>query len=146
MKLLIKKLFHQIYLSGNIKDNEAEDYTKGINDIEKKINKSKKGKKINKLKNYIEKIKKSVYEKDKGRVRTDKAKSFEDQKGKGYVDLPILLSKLNINTEEPSALARSSKELVSNIKQLVKDLYNNKQITKQVYNILNKVISYKNDS
>ena len=37
-------------------------------------------------------------------------KSFEDQKGKGYVDLPIILSKLNINTAEPSALARSSKE------------------------------------
>ena len=33
------------------------------------------------------------------------------KKGKGYVDLPILLSKLNIN---------SSKELISNAKQLVK--------------------------
>ena len=121
-------------LSGNIEDNKAEDYIKGIDDIEKKLNKSKKGKKINKLKNYIEKIKKSAYEKGKGRVRTDKEKSFEDQKGKGYVDLPILLSKLNIN---------SSKELVSNVKQLVKNLYDNKQITKQVYNILNKAITYK---
>ena len=82
----------------------------------------------------MKKIKKSVYEKEKGRVRTDKAKSFEDQKGKEYVDLPILLSKLNIN---------SSKELVSNVKQLVKNLYDNKQITKQVYNILNKAITYK---
>ena len=53
VKLLIKKLFHQIYLKvfkkiiiiGNIKDNEAEDYIKGINDIEKKLNKSKKGEK-----------------------------------------------------------------------------------------------------
>ena len=54
--------------------------------ILKKKKKSKKGKKINKLKNYIKKIKKSVYEKDKGRVRTDKAKSFEDQKGKGYIN------------------------------------------------------------
>ena len=78
--------------------------------ILKKKKKSKKGKKINKLKNYIKKIKKSVYEKDKGRVRTDKAKSFEDQKGKGYVDLSILLSKLNIN---------SSKELISDIKQII---------------------------
>ena len=91
----------------------------------------------NKLKNYIKKIKNSVYKKDKGRVRTDEAKSFEDQKGKGYVDLPILLSKLNIN---------SSKKLISDIKQLVKSLYDNKQITKQVYNILNKEITYKNDS
>ena len=53
------------------------------------------------------------------------------------VDLPILLSKLNIN---------SSKELISNVKQLVKNLYDNKQITKKVYNILNKAITYKNDS
>ena len=62
---------------------------------------------------------------------------FHEKKGKGYVDLLILLSKLNIN---------SSKELISNVKQLVKNLYDNKQITKQVYNILNKAINYKNDS
>ena len=37
----------------------------------------------------------------------------------------------------------SSKELINNIKQLVKNLYDNKQITKQVYNILNKAITYK---
>ena len=46
---------------------------------------------------------------------------FHEKKGKGYMDLPILLSKLNIN---------SSKELVSNIEQLIYNLYNNKQITK----------------
>ena len=57
-----------------------------------------------------------------------------DHKGKGYVDLPILLSKLNIN---------NSKELINNIKQLINDLYNNKQITKQVYNNLIKAITYK---
>ena len=69
-----------------------------------------------------------------------KARSFEDQKGKGYVDLPILLSKFctNNNTVEPS-----SKELVSNVKQLINDLYDNKQITKQVYNNLIKAITYK---
>ena len=78
--------------------------------LKKKINKLKKDKKINELKKYIKKIKNSVYEKDNGRVRTDEAKSFEDQKGKGYVDLPIILSKLNIN---------SSKELISDIKQLI---------------------------
>ena len=70
----------------------------------------------------------------KDKIKTEEAKSFKDQKGNGYVDLPILLSKLNIN---------SSKELVSNVKQLVKNLYDNKQITKQVYNILNKAITYK---
>ena len=52
---------------------------------------------------------------------------FHEKKGKGYVDLPNLLSKLNIN---------SSKELISNIEQLINTLYNNKQINKQVYNIL----------
>ena len=40
----------------------------------------------------------------------------------------------------------NSKELINDIKQLVKNLYDNKQITKQVYNILNKAITYKKDS
>ena len=35
-----------------------------------------------------------------------------------------------------------SKKLINDIK-LVKNLYDKKQITKQVYNILNKAISYK---
>ena len=76
------------------------------------------------------------------KIKTSEAKSFEDQKGKGYLDLPILLSKLNINTKEPTA-EPSSKELVSNVKQLINDLYDNKQITKQVYNNLIKAITYK---
>ena len=54
-------------------------------------------------------------------IKVDKERSSKNQKGKGYVDLPILLSQLNIN---------SSKELISNLKQLVKNLYDNKQITK----------------
>ena len=37
----------------------------------------------------------------------------------------------------------SSKKLVSNIEQLINNLYDNKQITKQVYNMLNKSITYK---
>ena len=40
----------------------------------------------------------------------------------------------------------NSKELINDIKHIVKNLYDNKQITKQVYNILNKAITYKNDS
>ena len=70
----------------------------------------------------------NVYDNSKktSKIKTSEAKSFEDQKGKGYVDLPILLSKLNINTAEPSALARSSKELINNIEQLINDLYDNK--------------------
>ena len=64
--------------------------------------------------------------------KTNQARSFEDQKGKGYVNLPILLSKMYTNN--------SSKELKNNIKQLIKYLYDKKQITKQVYNNLNKAI------
>ena len=52
--------------------------------------------------------------------------------------LPILLSKIYTNN--------SSKELINNIKQLINDLYDTKQITKQVYHILNRGITYKNDS
>ena len=52
--------------------------------------------------------------------------------------LPILLSKIYANN--------SSKKLIRDIEQLINNLYNNKQITKQVYNILNKSILYKDDS
>ena len=143
VKLLIKKvissnIFKNVLeniLSGNIKDNEAEDYIRGFDNIEKKLNKSKKGKKINKLKDYAKKLRNSLYGKYKEKIKSDQAKSFEDQKGKGYVNLPIALSKLYTNN--------SSKELINNIKQLINDLYDTKQITKQVYNNLIKTITYK---
>ena len=91
-----------------------------------------------KLKNYIKKINYLGYRKDKERIKTDQAKSFKNQKGKGHVNLPIALSKIYTNN--------SSKELINNIKQLINDLYDAKQITKQVYNNLIKAITYKNDS
>ena len=56
-----------------------------------------------------------------------------NQKGKGYINLTILLSKLNIN---------NSKELISDIKNLLNNLQDTKQITKQVYNNLIKAITY----
>ena len=37
----------------------------------------------------------------------------------------------------------SSKEPINDTKQLINNLYDNKQITKQVYNVLNKTITYK---
>ena len=128
------KDFLENILNGKINDNKIENYIRKINDIEKDLNKSRKSKKINKLKNYIKKIKDSVYGKDKDRIRTYQARSFKDQKRKGYVDLSILLSKMYNNN--------SSKELINNIKQLINNLYDNKQKTKQVYNILNKAINY----
>ena len=59
--------------------------------------------------------------------------------------LTFLAQLLTNNTAEPSALARSSKKLINNIKQLINDLYDTKQITKQAYNILNKAL-INNDS
>ena len=76
-------------------------------------------------------------ENTRSRIRIDQAKSFKDQKGNGYVDLPILLSKIYTNN--------SSKELITNTEQLIKNLHKNKLITKQVYNNLIKAITYKND-
>ena len=65
-----------------------------------------------------------------GKIKTSKAKSFKDQKGNGHVNLPIALSKIYTNN--------SSKESINNIKQLINDSYD----TKQVYNNLIKAITY----
>ena len=54
-------------------------------------------------------------------------------KGKGYVNLPILLSRLNVT---------NSKELISNIKNLLNNLQDTKQVTKQAYNNLIKAITH----
>ena len=59
----------------------------------------------------------------------------------------LLYLKYTNNMAEPSslersALARNSKELINNIKQLINDLFDTKQITKQVYNNLIKAITY----
>ena len=64
---------------------------------------------------------------------------YKKKSGKGLniSSLPILLSKIYTNN--------SSKEIINDIKQLVKNLYKNKQITKQVYNTLNKAL-IKNNS
>ena len=72
-------------------------------------------------------------------------KKFRDQKGSGtftyqnkFVKLLTLLTQL---------LAKNnSKKFKDDINQILKEKYNSKQITKQVYNILNKSILYKNDS
>ena len=74
----------------------------------------------------------SMGKKKSSKIKTSKAKSFKDQKGKGHVNLPIALSKIYTNN--------SSKELINNIKQLINDLYDTKKITKQVYNMLNNAI------
>ena len=60
-----------------------------------------------------------------------------DYQGKGYANLPILLSELNI---------KNSRKLKTNIKNLLNHLYHTKQISKKVYDSLIKTITYKNDS
>ena len=62
---------------------------------------------------------------------------YKQSSGKGLniSSLPIFLSKIYTNN--------SSKELINDIKQLVKNLYKNKQITKQVYNTLSSLELYK---
>ena len=70
---------------------------------------------------------------------------FRDQKGSKtftyqnkFVKLLILLTQL--------LTKNNSKKLKDDINQILKELYNSKQINKQVCNILNKSILYKNDS
>ena len=72
-------------------------------------------------------------------------KEFRDQKGSGtftsqnkFVKLLTLLTQL--------LTKNNSKKFKNDINQILKELYHSKQITKQVYNILNKSILYKNDS
>ena len=67
---------------------------------------------------------------------------FRDQKGSGtftyqnkFVKLLTLLTQL--------LTKNNSKKLNDDTNQILKELYNSKQITKQVYNMLNKSITYK---
>ena len=67
---------------------------------------------------------------------------FRDQKGSGtftyqnkFVKLLTLLTQL--------LTKNNSKKLKDDINQILKELYNSKQITKQVYTMLNKSITYK---
>ena len=126
-ELTILKDMHEKEIE-NLKDiheKEIENFKDTINN---------KDTSINELKNQLILKEKSDQE-PKSRKRADqepKSRKRANHQGKGYVNLPILLSKLNIN---------SSKELISNIKQLINDLYDNEQITKQVYNNLIKAIT-----
>ena len=71
----------------------------------------------------------NIYGFDKNGLNKDGLKKYGYKKssGKGLniSSLPVLLSKIYTNN--------SSKELINGIKKLVKNVYKNKQITKQVY-------------
>ena len=76
------KKFLESILNGKIDNNKIFKKIKIINEIENDLNDSKENENINKLKNYIKKIRNSIYGKDKEKIKTDQAKSFEDQKRK----------------------------------------------------------------
>ena len=61
---------------------------------------------------------KCANKKNQVKLKLAKQNLLKIKNEKENVDLPILLSKLNINN--------SSKELINNIKQLINDLYDNK--------------------
>ena len=133
-----QKDINELSILKYIHEKEIENLNEKINDRETLINELKDTHEQEKknLKNQLILKEKSDQE-PKSRKRADqepKSRKKDDHQGKGYVNLPILLSKLNIN---------SSKELISNIKQLINDLYDNEKITKQVYNNLIKAITYK---
>ena len=73
-----------------------------------------------------------IYGFDEKRLNKDGLNKYGYKKssGKGLniSSLPILLSKIHTNN--------SSRELINDIKKLVKNLYKNKQITKHLYNKL----------
>ena len=124
-----KEINHKDTLINELKDTHEQEIKNLTNQLILK-EKSDKEPKSRKRANKESKSRKKDEQEPKSRKKAD-------HQGKGYVNLLILLSKLNIN---------SSKELIDNIKQLINDLYDNEKITKQVYNNLNKATTYKNDS
>ena len=78
----------------------------------------------------------NIYGFDKNGLNKDGLNKYGYKKssGKGLniSPLPVLLPKIYTNN--------SSKELINEIKKTNKNFYKNKQITKQVYNILNKTL------
>ena len=80
-----------------------------------------------------------IYGFDKNGLDKDGLNKYGYKKSSGrglnISSLPVLLSKTYTN--------KSSEELINDIKQLVKNIYKNKQITKQVYNTLRFLELYK---
>ena len=70
---------------------------------------------------------------------------FRDQKGsRTFISQNKFVKLLTLLTQ---LLTKNNfKKFKDDINQILKELYDSKQITKQVYNILNKPILYKNDS
>ena len=115
--------FSKDIIDGEINNsNKEKKYNEKFKDIEKNL--ENRAKDTNIIKLYIIYLN-QLYKK----LFTSKKSS-----GKGLTisSLHILLYKLYINN--------GSKEIINEITQLTKKLYDNKQITKQLYNILNKAL------
>ena len=69
-------------------------------------------------------------------------KEFRDQKGSGTFTLQNKFVKL-LTLLMQLLTKNNFKKFKDNINQILKELYDSKQITKQVYNMLNKSITYK---
>ena len=76
---------------------------------------------------------------------TELEKIFRDQRGSGVFTSKNKFVKL-LNLLAQLLTKNNSKRLKNDIIQVLKELYNSKQITKRVYNILNEATTYKNDS
>ena len=67
---------------------------------------------------------------------------FRDQKGSGTFTYQNKFAKL-LTLLTQLLTKNNSKKLKDDINQILKELYNSKQITKQDYNMLNKSVTYK---
>ena len=115
--------FLQDIIDSEVHDfNKEEKYNEKFKDVEKNLEiRTKNSNDIRLYNYYLDYLKKIVF-------------STRKSSGKGLTisAFPILLSKIYTNN--------SSKEITNEIKQLTKELYNNKQITKQLYDVLNKAL------
>ena len=75
-----------------------------------------------------------IIEKNQAKLKLGKQNLLKIKKEKDMSIYLLLYLKIYTNN--------SSKELINNIKQLINDLYDTKQITKQVYNNLIKAMAY----
>ena len=115
--------FSKDIMKGKINNsNKEEKYNEKFKNIEENLeNRTKYNNTIKLYITYLNQLKNILF-------------TFKKSSGKGLTinDLPILLSKIYTNN--------NSKEIINEITQLTKKLYDNKQITKQLYNILNKAL------
>ena len=115
--------FLQDIIDGEVNDfNKEEKYNEKFKNVEKKLeNRTKNSNDIKLYNYYLNYLKKLLFSTRKS-----------SRKGLTISALPILLSKIYTNN--------SSKEITNEIKQLTKKLNDNKQITKQLYDVLNKAL------